>query len=294
VAGLAFTAEQYCEDVLGGRVVANRWVRLACERHRRDLVEGAGRGLWFDQTAARVAVAFFGLLQHSKGEWAGTAVRLEPWQQFHLSLLFGWKRADGLRRFRTFYLEVARKNGKTTEAAGVGLFLLTADGEAGAEVYAAATKRDQARILHSEASRMVLSSRPLAQAVTKYRDNLHVKGTASKFEPLGRDADSLDGLNVHGAIVDELHAHTNRDLWDVLDTATGARRQPIMFAITTAGYNRQSLCYEMHEYTKKVLGGEVVDDSFLGLIYAIDEGDDWQDERVWVKANPNLGGEQKH
>jgi len=186
-------------------------------------------------------------------------------------------------------LEVASKNGKTTTAAGVGLYLMLADNEPGAEIYTAATKRDQARIAHSEATRMVKSSPHLRRVIRVVKDNLHIVDTASKFEPVGRDADSLDGLNIHGAIVDEVHAHKTREMWDILETATGARRQPMMFAITTAGFDRKSLCYELHEYTEKVLDGVVKDDSFFGLVYTLDEGDDWNDETVWVKANPNLG-----
>jgi len=282
-------AEQYIDDVLTGKQVACQWVRKACERHLHDLATGEERGLWFDREAAQIAIDFFSLLKHSKGEWAGTPLRLEPWQQFHLWTLFGWRRENGLRRFRTSYLEVARKNGKTTSAAGVGLYLMLADNEPGAEIYTAATKRDQARIAHSEATRMVKSSPHLRRVIRVVKDNLHIVDTASKFEPVGRDADSLDGLNIHGAIVDEVHAHKTREMWDILETATGARRQPMMFAITTAGFDRKSLCYELHEYTEKVLDGVVKDDSFFGLVYTLDEGDDWNDETVWVKANPNLG-----
>lgn len=281
--------EQYIDDVVSGRQVACKWVRLAVQRHVRDLETGAGRGLWFDHAAARHVIDFFGFLRHSKGEWAGTPVRLGPWQQFVVGCLFGWKRADGLRRFRTGFLEVSRKAGKSTLAAGVGLYLLDADGEGGAEVYSAATKRSQAKITFDEATRMVKGSPFLRRRIKTVRDNLHIVNTASKFEPLGRDADSMDGLNIHGVIVDELHAHKTRDVWDVLETATGARRQPLMFAITTAGFDRTSVCWEMHEYTQKLLERLVVDDSFFGIIFAIDEEDDWEDERTWVKANPNLG-----
>lgn len=290
---IEFTAERYVEDVLAGRVVACQAVRHACERHRRDMEDGAARGLHFDEASAQIAIAFFELLKHSKGEWAGQTIELEPWQQFVVWSLFGWKRADGTRRFRTCYLEVARKNGKSTLAAGLGLFLMTADGEPGAEVYSAATKRDQARITHAEATRMVKASPHLRRRLTVYRDNIHIKDTASKFEPLGRDTDSTDGLNVHAAIVDEVHAHKTRDLWDLIETATGARRQPLLIAITTAGYNRQSLCWQQHEYTNKVLDGVIEDDSWFGIIFGIDEGDDWQDEAVWGKANPNLGVSKK-
>ncbi len=284
-----YTAEKYVEDVLSGRQVACKWVRLACERHRRDLETGGERGLWFDETAGQMVIAFFSLLKHSKGEWAGRPVILEPWQQFIMWSLFGWKRDDGNRRFRTSILEVARKNGKTTMAAGVGLYLLVADGEPGAEVYSAATKRDQARLSHSEATRMAKSSPGIKREVRIFKDNIHIPDTASKFEPLGADTDGMDGLNLHGALVDELHAHKSRKMWDLLETATGARRQPMMFGISTSGFDRQSLFFTQNEYTKKVLQQVVEDDSWFGVIYTIDEGDDWEDDTVWVKANPNLG-----
>lgn len=291
--GIEFRAEAYVEGVLTGEVVACRWVRLAAERHRRDLETGAARGLWFDAQAAKVAVAFFGVLRHWEGEWAGQPIVLEPWQQFVVWSLFGWKRRDGTRRFRKAYLEMARKNGKTTLAAGIGLFLAFVDGEPGAQVYSAATKRDQARISHRSATEMVRRARQLQRHVGIFKDNLHSLETASKFEPLGRDADSTDGLNVHGVIADEVHAWKGRGLWDVLDTATGSRRQPLMVAITTAGFDRQSLCWELHEYAEKLLQGVLEDDSFFGVIYTLDEGDDYGDEAVWGKANPNLGVSKK-
>ncbi len=281
--------QEYMDGVLSGVVVAGEWTRRAVQRHLDDLAHGDERGLWFDPVAALRAIQFMSLMKHSKGEWAGQFLRLEPWQLFYLWTLFGWVREDGTRRFRTSYLEVARKNGKSTLAAAIGLYLFIADGEPGAEIYTAATKRDQARITHSEATRMVKANPALRKRVTVFKDNLHIVDTASKFEPLGRDTDSLDGLNVHGAIVDEVHAHRTRDLWDVLDTATGARRQPLMLAITTAGFDRHSLCWELHEHTEGVLDGSRHDDAWHGIIYTIDDGDDWQDENIWPKANPNLG-----
>jgi phage terminase large subunit-like protein len=282
-------ADGYVQDVIAGRVVAGRWVRAMCERHVRDLEHGVTRGLHFDASAGQHVIDFFRFLRHSKGEWAGTVFELEPWQQALLWMLFGWVREDGLRRFRTAYLEVCRKNGKTQLAAGVGLYLLDADGEPGAEIYTAATKRDQARIAHAEATRMVKAAPLLRRRMRVVKDNINIPQTAAKFEPLGRDSDSLDGLNVHGVIADEVHAWRGRDMWDVLETATGARRQPLLLAITTAGFDRTSFCFEMHDYTQKVLSGVVEDDSHFGTIYAIDDGDDWQDDRCWVKANPNLG-----
>lgn len=305
-----YTYQQYISDVIDGRQLAGKWVKLAVARHMSDLADGDSRGLRFNEALARHVIDFFGFLRHSKGEWAGGVIHLEPWQQFVLAMVFGWQRYDEerggwVRRFRQTYLEVSRKNGKTTLAAGVALYLLDADGEPGAEVYCAATKRDQARIAWSECKRMVQSSPFLRRRIRQVRDNLHIEGTASKLEPLGRDTDSMDGLNAHGAIVDELHAHKNRETWDLLDTATGSRRQALLFGITTAGTDRQSICWAMHEYTEKILERTAVDDSFFGIIYALDLarvdsdgtaielGDDWADPACWIKANPNLGISKK-
>jgi phage terminase large subunit-like protein len=162
--------------------------------------------------------------------------------------------------------EVPRKNGKSTIAAGVGLYLAFFDEEPGA----AATKRAQAKILWEEARRMVLQSPSLRRFVTPLVGNLHARDLASKFEPLGADTDSTDGLNIHAAIIDELHAHKTRAMWDVLETAMGSRRQPLVFTITTAGNNRASLCYEQHEYVRHVLNGTHEDDSYFGVIYTWD------------------------
>lgn len=278
--------EQYVEDVLSGKRPANAYEIGAVKRHVADLERD---DITFDEDRAARVLRFFEFLKHSKGRWAGDTFTLEPWQAFIAAVLFGWIRDDGSRRFRTAYIEVPRKNGKTTFAAGLGLYLFFADGEAGAEVYAAATKKDQARIAHGEAVRMVKSSPGLHKRIRTYRDNLHVLDTSSKFEPLGADADTMDGLNVHGAIVDELHAHKNRNVWDVLETATGSRSQPLILAITTAGFDKHSICREQHDYTEKILDGVVNDDAFFGIIYTIDEDDDYNDEATWIKANPNLG-----
>jgi len=185
----------------------------------------------------------------------------------------------------------------TTLAAAIGLYLLVGDKEPGAEVFTAATKRDQARIAHTEATNMVKSSKDLKEMIAIFKDNLSVSSTMSKYMPLGADADTMDGLNASGIIIDELHAHKTRDMWDVLDTATGARRQPLIFAITTAGSNQEGICYEQHEYAKKILKGAIKDESFFCFIAAMDvkehdgdtEDDDWTKERTWRKANPSYG-----
>ena len=286
-------ASQYARDIVNGKITSCELIIRACERYVDDLEHGHERGLWFDEQAAKIVLAFYGVVHHWKGEWAGEPIRLEAWQQFIIWNVFGWKRQDGTRRFRTVYLEIARKNGKTTMVAPAGLFLMTVDGEPGAEIYTAATKRDQARIAHKDATEMVRRSPQLAKILTLHKDNIHNVKAGTKFEPLGRDSNSMDGLNVHGVIADEVHAWKGRDTWDVLETATGSRRQPLMIAITTAGYDRQSLCYQLHDYCEKVVNGVVQDDSFFGMIYTLDDGDDWEDEANWIKANPNLGVSKK-
>ena len=277
---------RYARAVQSGDVAAGPLVQAACRRHLADLERS---DLRFDPAAADRALTFFRFLRHSKGEWAGSTVLLQPWQEFIVGSLFGWRRPDRMRRFRRAYIEVSRKNGKTLLLAGVGLYLAFFDGEPGAEVYAAATKRDQAKICWTDASRMVAASSDLQRRITRLVSNLHSPASSSKFEPLGADADSMDGLNIHGAIVDELHAHKSRAIVDVLETATGARRQPLVAYITTAGYDRNSVCWEYHVHAAAVAEGMVQDDETFSYVACLGPGDSWTDERVWIKANPNLG-----
>ena len=284
--------EAYAYAVVGGKTVTGKLVKLACQRHLDDLAKGKARGLIWDGEAARHAIAFFGHLRHSTGEWANQPFELQPWQSFVIGSLFGWKRANGLRRFRTAYVEVARKNGKSVMFAGTALYALMADGEPGSHVYAAATTRDQARIVFSEAERMVDASPALRARVTHTVNNLAVLPTSSWFRPLSADASKMDGLNVHFAAVDEVHEHPNAEIIQKLNTATGARRQPLIFEITTAGHDRQSVCWQHHEFSVKTLEGSIAaeaTDSWFAYIATIDAGDDWTNPAVWIKANPSLG-----
>ncbi len=283
-------AAQYSRDVLTGKITTGKLTRLAVERHDQDLKEGSHRGLFFCEESARRALTLFGFLNHSKGVWSGTPIELEGWQAFGIACVFGWKYQDtDKRRFRTVYEEVARKNGKTTKLAGIGLYGLTKDNEGGPEIYAAATKREQSRILFDEASRMVKQSKPLRRRLDVQQHRIINPSNYGKFEPLSADGNTMDGLNPHIALVDELHAHKTPEIWDVLKSAMGARSQPLLWAITTAGFNKNGICYEVRDYAIKVLTGVVDDDSFFGVIFTLDEGDDWQDEINWVKSNPNLG-----
>jgi phage terminase large subunit-like protein len=264
-------------------------IRLACQRHLDDLEQGAQRGIYFDVEAAARSNLFFKVLQHSKGEWAGQPFDLELWEAFVDAMLFGWKRADGTRRFREAYIAVPRKNGKTTLLSGEALKLLAADGEAGAEVYTIARTKDQAKLIFDEAVQMRNASPRLTKRVGLVKNNLHILATNSRLMPLSADDETHHGLNASGGFADELHVHPSRDLWDVIATSQAARRQPLMLGITTHGWDRQSFCYAQYEYSRKVLEGILQDDRFFAFVAMLDDGADWEDEREWQKCNPNFG-----
>jgi len=286
-------ALRYVEDVWAGAVPVCEPIRLAVERHIRDCQRAESAAFPYRLDAARSArvFEFFSYLRHWKGAYAGQQFRLLPWQAFCTLSVFGWERlgAEGGRRYRTTYVQVPRKNGKTTWCAGIGLYLFCADGEAGAEVYTAATKRDQARICHRDAIEMRRKSPALSGLIDSFKDNLSLPSNSSKFEPLGANHDSLDGLNVSGAIIDELHRHRDRALWDVIEYGSGARQQPLMWGITTAGDDAQSLAYEMREHALRVLRQAVADETFFTFLAEPDEHDAWDDPATWAKVNPSLG-----
>lgn len=286
-------ANQYIADVLSGRIPACAQVIQACERQVRDL-KGLD-GYRFDVIKAGRVCRFIEQLPHIKGDLAGQNIRLEPWQCFFLTTLYGWVHAggdkDGLRRFRIAYLEVPRGNGKSALLSGLTLYALGADGEGGPEVYSAATTRDQAKIVFNDSRSMLEMRRELrmnlglkvgALAITN-----HTKGGV--YKALSSKSNSLDGLNLHFGCLDELHAHKTREIYDVLETALGKRSQSMMVAITTAGSNRAGICYEVRAYVTKILSQTVNDESFFGVIYTIDDKDSWTEEANWIKANPNWG-----
>lgn len=284
-------ANRYIDGVLSGAIPACKWVRLACQRQRDDLT--GLQGYRFDDAKANKVCRFVEALPHIKGsQFAGQKLALGDWQCFILTTVFGWVDDAGLRRFRTVYIECPRKNGKSTLSAPVALYLLAADGEPGAEVYSAATTRDQAKIVWEDAKRMADRSPALRQAlgVETSAHSVFVKSAASSLKALSRDQQgNLDGLNVHGAIIDELHGHKDRGVWDVIETATGARAQPLVWAITTAGSNRAGICYEQQGYVRKILDGAHDDPTYFGVIFTIDAEDDPFDPASWAKANPNYG-----
>jgi len=278
----------YAQAVVAGEIVAGKPVRLACQRHLRDLETGHERGLTFDEKAESRALEYFGMLCLSEGEFAGKPFTLQPFQKFIVGSLFGWKGDDGYRRFRKAYIEIAKGNGKSPLAAAVGLYALVADGEEGAEIYSAAVTREQAGILWSDAKHMVEASPALSRRVSVNVRNLAVLSTNSYFRPVSSEARSLDGKRVHFALIDELHEHPSAMVVDKMQAGTKGRRQPLIFEITNSGYDRHSVCYQHHDYSIRILEGILDDDGWFAFVCALDEGDDWQDEAVWPKANPNI------
>jgi phage terminase large subunit-like protein len=241
-----------------------------------------------DAKAADIAIRFFEEnLTHSKGELGGKAFVLEQWQKDYVGKLFGTMNGE-VRQYRTSLLAIPRKNGKSTLCAGIALKLMF-DGEPGAEIYSCAADRDQARLVFEMAKVCVENSPKLRSRLRVFRNSIVREDTHSTYKALSAEAFTKHGLNAHGIIFDELHAQPDRELWDVMTTSTGARRQPLCVAITTAGFDRKSICWELWRYALAVRDGAIKDPTFLPAIYAADAADDWTAEDTWRKANPNLG-----
>ena len=270
---------EYANDVISGKIPSGSLAVLAAQRFFSDLDEGPKRGLVFDRAAARKILSWF-------EDFCG--LQLMPWQQFNLAQLFGWKRTDGLRRFRLWWLETGRKNGKSSTLAGIGNYCLIADGEKYAQVYSLATMRDQAKIIFGDARRMRDENSELQEHVRKFVSELAVEDTGSFFRPLASEAKSLDGLRGSCFLLDEIHEWPSREQWDKAEGSMVGRTQSLMAAATTAGENRETFAYEKHLYLMRVLSGAIIDDDALVFIAAMDEQDDYRDERLWIKSNPSL------
>lgn len=287
-------ANKYIDDVLKGVIPAKKEVRLACNRQKKDLVKYGKKNsvYYFNEDEANRICRFIELLPHTKGELAGQPIKLEPWQVFILTTVFGWKRrVDEGRRFRRVYIEVSRGNGKSCLSSGVALYCLVADREPGAEVYSFATTRDQAGIVFGDAKVMAQKCAALRKkfGLEVLAHSLYVKDTNSSFQAKSAEGSTLDGLNTHLAIIDELHAHKTRDVYDVVETSLGKRRSSLLWCITTAGFNTSGICYEVRTMARKVLEGKVNDPTQFAVIYGIDDEDPWDDEKSLIKANPNWG-----
>lgn len=284
---------RYALDVSEGRIVAGPHVRNACARHLRDMELGHKRGLTFDVAAALHAINYFPTVLTVVQDGRVVPFALLDWQQFAVGSIFGWKRADGTRRFRKAYLETAKGSGKSPLAAGIGLFGLLSDKEPRPEIYAAASRKDQAMILFRDAVAMRDASPHLARKTIKSGGNpvwqLSAPSVLGWFKPIASD-NSQSGPRPHFAIIDELHEVRDRYTVDMLEAGFKGRRQPLLFMITNSGFDRQTVCWEFHEHAVKVAEGKVEDDEFFALVFALDPGDDpFRDKSCWIKTNPSLG-----
>lgn len=286
---------QYARDVTDGKILAGPHVRAACARHLDDLINGPARGLtWKPELVARVLGFFREVLCLNGGEFEGVPYEPLNWQAFIVGSLFGWLGSDGYRRFRSAFVETAKGSGKSPMVAGIGLYGLIADGEARAEIYAGATKKDQAMILFRDAVAMVDHSPALARNIQKSGTGLNVWNlafmkTSSFFRPISAD-DGQSGPRPHIALLDEIHEHRNRYVVDMMKAGQKGRRQPLMVMITNSGTDKRSVCWEFHEYAAKVCARQVEDDTFFGYVCALDDDEDpLKDKACWIKANPSLG-----
>jgi phage terminase large subunit-like protein len=287
-------ANRYIADVMSGGVIAGDAVKLAVSRQQADLRRVATESSWpyeWSDHHANDICAFAEQLPHVEGEWETPTILLEPWQCFILTTLFGWRRkADGGRRFNTAYIEVARKAAKSVLASIVALYSLHRENEPGAQVKTAATTGSQARIVFDVCRKMAQRARVLGDAgVQAFANAIVHDASGSSLQPINAKSSTQDGLNPHCSIIDELHAHKDRGLFDVLKSARGARRNPLSFYITTAGYTLLGVAMEQRSFVLKALQGVFEADHYFGIIYTLDEQDDPFDERVWRKANPMLG-----
>jgi phage terminase large subunit-like protein len=282
--------EQYYNEICNGSCIVSARVKKQYEKLVDDIKEPKG-GYIFDENRATKPIRFIEqFCKHSKGEWAGKPVKLELFQKAYISALFGFIHVGtGLRKYRETLFMVGRKNGKSTMLAGIALYMMIADNEPGAEVYSVATKKDQARIIFDETYNMVKQSPELSKHIKKRKSDLYFPLTMSKFQPLGKNSNTLDGLNAHCVIIDELHGVTDRNLYEVMKQSQSARRQPLLIMITTAGTVRECIFDDMYKYACNVVDSTFPDETFLPVIYELDDREEWQDPKAWEKANPGLG-----
>ena len=270
------------------RRIKNVYARLAAETGT------PGRYIFDEAKASRPITFIERFCKHSKGEWAGKPVALELFQKAFIQALFGFVDAQtGLRRYREAFFLVGRKNGKSTLLAGLALYMLIADGEGGAEVYSTATKYAQARLLFDECHNMVKQSPELSKHIRKRKSDLYYIPAMSKLQPLSRNSDSLDGLNASFVIMDELHGIKDRNLYEVMRQSQSARRQPLLVMITTAGTVRECIFDDMYNHACDVADGVLADETFLPVLYELDNRSEWTDPTAWGKANPALGSIKK-
>lgn len=288
--------QRYIDDVISGKVLVCKYVRLAVERQLRDLERQNDPDFqyYFDETKAGLILSVVRLFRHTSGEWMGHTFHLQDFQAFEFAIVFGWVRKDnGKRRFRRVYSEVARKAGKSEKAAVIGNIGLHFDNEGAPQIFSAATTRDQAKEVFNAAKIMseylAKDSKTLGRQIKTYAHSISNIGNNGFFQAVSSDANTLDGKKPHIAIIDEYHAHVSNAVLKVMETGMGSRSQPLSYVITTAGFNIAGACYRMRQVAIEILEGKKVDETFFTIIYTLDDGDDWNDPEVWIKSNPNLG-----
>jgi len=278
----------YYNLIKSGKIEVSEKVHKTYEKIIKDL-NTPGK-YHFDLEKATRPINFIEkFCKHSKGQWAGKPVLLDLWQKAIIQTVFGFVDDNGLRRYREVFIVVARKNGKSTLLSAIGLYMLFADGEGGAQVCCVASKKDQARIVFNEAKNMVSQSSLLKKHIRKRKSDLYVDLTFSTFEPLASDSNTLDGLNMHCGILDEIHAWKDRNIYDVSKQSMGARQQPILFTISTAGFVRENIYDSQYELATDILNGTKNDERFISFIYELDSRKEWTSQKFWIKANPGLG-----
>ena len=279
----------YWDEIKQGNITVSNKVRRQYKRLAAD-VKQHDRYI-FDPDKANRPIKFIETFcKHSKGELAGQYIKLELFQKAFISALFGFvDKKTGLRRFREAFFLCGRKNGKSVLLSGIALYMLMADGEGGAEVYSFATKREQAAIIFNETHNMIRQNKHLAKHVRKRKSDLYFEATFSTFKPLGRNSNSLDGLNSHFIAADEMHAIKDRNLYEVMRQSMSARTQPLLITITTAGTVRENIFDDLYNYSSEIISGTFEDDTFLPLLYELDEREEWTNPEAWPKANPGLG-----
>lgn len=281
---------EYNALIQAGTVTAPKKVKTVYAKLAEDIKNPTGEYIFDPDRAARPIEFIERFCKHSKGEWAGQAVKLELFQKAFISALFGFVHKEtGLRKYREAFFMVGRKNGKSTMLSGIALYMLMADGESGAEVYSVATKKDQARIIFDEACNMAKQSPQLARALKKRKSDLYFSWGMGKLQPLGKNSDTLDGLNANGVIIDELHGVKDRNLYEVMKQSQSARRQPLLIMITTAGFIRECIFDDIYTYANNVIDGTFTDETFLPIVYELDDRNEWKNPKAWAKANPGLG-----
>lgn len=278
----------YFDLIQKGKIIVSKKIKKQIDNLIYDL-DNPGK-YHFDLKRATRPIEFIEkFCKHSKGKWAGKPVLLDLWQKVIIQSLFGFVDDCGLRRYREIFILVARKNGKSTLASAIALYMLFSDGEGGAEICCVASKKDQAKIVFNEAKNMVAQSTVLSKHIKKRKSDLYVPMNFSTFQPLASDSNTLDGLNMHCGIVDEVHSLKDRNIYDVSKQSMGAREQPILFMITTAGFVRENIYDSIYEYGEEVLNDSSKDEHFLMFAFELDERKEWTNKKCWEKANPGLG-----